>query len=159
MPNIITTTPKSLFNDYTMFYVKDVNLQTVFVGFERMIHFQRLDLLRGSQIFKDMFPDDAIIHIEVGHTGTRNECQKMCFQIMRQFGAPILNQKLQIRGRGISTPIQCIETGQMFESITDAARQMNITCSSLSNHLNDKSGYRTVKNFTFKRITGNQLKY
>jgi hypothetical protein len=48
-------------------------------------------------------------------------------------------------------PVTCLETGARFVNASDAARKLNVKQSQMSNHLNGKPGYITVKGFHFLR--------
>ena len=48
--------------------------------------------------------------------------------------------------------VKCIETGEMYKSGYAAAKAMGLSWSALSNHLNNKPGFKTVKGFTFVRV-------
>ena len=48
-------------------------------------------------------------------------------------------------------PVECVETGEVFKSIIDAARSAGCTKSSMSNHLNGR--FKTVKGKHYIRCT------
>lgn len=45
--------------------------------------------------------------------------------------------------------IKCVETGAVYESISQAARELGLTKNALCCHLKGKVGYRSVKGLTF----------
>jgi len=47
--------------------------------------------------------------------------------------------------------VQCIETGEIWETAADACRAHGLSTSALSNHLNRKPGHRTIKGRTYVR--------
>jgi hypothetical protein len=50
-------------------------------------------------------------------------------------------------------PVMCNETGQVFKSGVEAAKQMGLSASSISSHLSERRGYKTVRGYTFKFVT------
>jgi hypothetical protein len=49
-------------------------------------------------------------------------------------------------------PIMCIETGKVFESLSQAAKELGLTASTISSHMTGREGYEKVKGYTFKKI-------
>ncbi|QWY83186.1 hypothetical protein [Rhizobium phage RHph_X2_24] len=47
--------------------------------------------------------------------------------------------------------ILCIETGEIFNSISDVEKAHGISRSAMSNHLNGKTGFKSVRGRTYKR--------
>lgn len=52
-----------------------------------------------------------------------------------------------------STPVRCVDTGETFNSLVDACQTHGLTQSHLSNHLNRKPGFKTVKGKIYEKIT------
>lgn len=48
--------------------------------------------------------------------------------------------------------VQCIETGIIYNSSAEACRALDLSSSALSNHLAGRTGFKTVKGYTFTRI-------
>lgn len=68
------------------------------------------------------------------------------------YGTPPFVRKPMVGSRkGSACSIRCVQTGQVFASITEAARVMNLDPSSINKHLRGKS-YRRVGGYTFKRV-------
>lgn len=51
-----------------------------------------------------------------------------------------------------SSAVRCVETGELFKTSYEAAKTLGLTFSALSNHLNGKKGFKTVKGLTFERV-------
>lgn len=51
-----------------------------------------------------------------------------------------------------SSAVRCVETGEVFKTSYEAAKTLGLTFSALSNHLNGKKGFKTVKGLTFARV-------
>lgn len=49
--------------------------------------------------------------------------------------------------------IYCVETGKTYKSQTDAAADLNISQSALSQHLNRVPGHKSIKGLTFNYLT------
>lgn len=48
--------------------------------------------------------------------------------------------------------VKCVETGDVYKSGYAAAKALGLGWSALSNHLNNKPGFKTVKGLTFVRV-------
>ena len=67
-------------------------------------------------------------------------------QRYREFGPPV-------RGRTNTSgvAIECVETGERFRTISEAATAHGVSASALSNHLRDKPGFVSVKGKRYRR--------
>lgn len=52
-----------------------------------------------------------------------------------------------------STMIECVETGERYESVEKAAQAIGGAASAISPHLRGVAGFKTVKGYTFRRIS------
>lgn len=52
-------------------------------------------------------------------------------------------------------PVVCVETGQVYGSVNQAAQACGIACGNLSNHLRYPDVFKTVKGYKFRYYTGN----
>lgn len=52
----------------------------------------------------------------------------------------------------VGRKVRCNETGDVFETCVDACRRYGLSASALSNHLNRRKGFRTVKGKTFSYV-------
>ena len=50
------------------------------------------------------------------------------------------------------TKVQCVETGLIYESVTELSKAMNISKSSIVNHLNRPHFYPHVRGWHFVRV-------
>lgn len=53
---------------------------------------------------------------------------------------------------GNGGPIRNINEDRSFSSASEACKYYGIAASTLSNHLNNRSGYRTIRGMTFERV-------
>lgn len=74
-------------------------------------------------------------------------------KLTTQLNRPKLNQSMALTRH---CPIQCVETGQQWDSATDCVKQQGIKGSALSNHLNNKPGHRTIRGLTYRRVPLNR---
>lgn len=51
-----------------------------------------------------------------------------------------------------SSVIECVETGEKWPSVVEAARAHGLGAGNLSNHLRGSAGFNTVKGKTYRRI-------
>lgn len=51
-----------------------------------------------------------------------------------------------------STTIKCVTTGETFQSAIEVVRAHGVTQSALSNHLNNKPGFNSVKGRVYKKV-------
>lgn len=56
------------------------------------------------------------------------------------------------KGKNARIPIRCMETGEEFESIIECSRQLGLSNSSLSKHLNGDKAHSRVCGLHFERI-------
>lgn len=54
--------------------------------------------------------------------------------------------------------IKCVETGEIFETMTEAARAHNLVYSQLNSHVNRKPGHKSVKGRTYIRTMESNAK-
>lgn len=65
---------------------------------------------------------------------------------------PICNIKGVDASRYKRQKIECVNTGERYDTATEAARATGVSASNLSNHLNGKPSFKTVKGLTFRRV-------
>lgn len=150
----IESTPTALLKSSVLYYLKTPDGVTRFAGVDRLANFQSLGAARRIPAFGQMFPNDALIRIEIAHIGTHVECRNTMFYVFKMFGIPELNKSGAgyTSGAGVSVAIICEQTGEQFNSMTECALALGLSSSALSNHLNRKPGHNTVKGRTFRRV-------
>jgi len=72
--------------------------------------------------------------------------------------AKIRELELPILPKPRTTTILCVTTGETFQSAIDVVRAHGVTQSALSNHLNNKPGFNSVKNRVYKKLVPNAQK-
>lgn len=66
--------------------------------------------------------------------------------------AKIRELNLPIHPKPRSSIVYCVTTGEKFNSLTEVVRAHGVTQSALSNHLNNKPGFNTVKGKVYKKM-------
>jgi hypothetical protein len=54
---------------------------------------------------------------------------------------------------GRNARVECLETGIIYNSASEACRTLNLSQSALSNHLNGRVGYKKVRGMTFRKVS------
>lgn len=66
--------------------------------------------------------------------------------------AKIRELNLPVHPKPRSTTIHCVTTGETFQSAIEVVRAHGVTQSALSNHLNNRPGFNTVKGKVYKKM-------
>jgi hypothetical protein len=122
---------------------------SLFIGVTRMAElFQFSDARRNSEWLRYVTPDRPLITI-VHATGDYNQCSNYRRKLVIE-KKPFAN----LRGfdASMSMRVRCLEDGKIYDTVTDAARNYDASISAVSNHLNGKPGFKSVKGHTFERI-------
>lgn len=69
---------------------------------------------------------------------------------MKLHGMPALNLTQWVNRRN---PVQCVQTGVVYNSASDAAKALGINQSQLSQHLRRNPGYKTIRGMTFINVS------
>lgn len=69
---------------------------------------------------------------------------------MKEHGTPIMNKTQHINRRN---PVQCEQTGQIWQNARECATALGINQSQLSQHLRRNPGYKSVKGLTFINVS------
>lgn len=128
--------------------------QIKFVGFCALTEVLTFADARCNSRWPDIFlrPDARIIvQVESLH-GTEMEANKAHHEFMSSLPSkPICN----LKGYWVAPHRQdviCNETGERWKTVKEAAKAHNLSESALSNHLNGKTGHKTVKGRTYRRV-------
>lgn len=150
--NIVTTNLNKLAQEWAVYII--------FNGITAKIEYVGMCLL--SQLFSvpDAFANSAFAKIfSNGHPAILrvDDIFRTRTEAMKRQGILITEHqlyKIMAEGRfGRSAPIVCNETGETFPTLADAARAHGIGAGNLSNHLNHKPGFRSLRNRTYSRRT------
>jgi len=129
-----------------------------YVGECPMSGFARLeDALRNPEVvatlknpqFIEAGPVVTMLHICTSAEDAFNKRERTKLSLLPRYEWFSESRGKQKRGRK-TRPIMCVETGQEFDSATDACREYDIAPSNMSNHL---SGVlKKVRGYTFRYV-------
>jgi len=95
-------------------------------------------------------PADQIIAMRVlSIHATMGEAKQAVSGVLRDAGVPPVNRAMLMRRE----VIQCVETGETWNSAADCVRDHECNQSALSNHLAGRPGFKTVKGRKYIRIS------
>lgn len=122
--------------------IHPTNATVLYVGHCRWIDVLRMPDIRwhreGGEILHiiELYPD---------HHSARVAAQAQ----IKAAGWPAHNKTAMT---GVQKMVQCVETSEIWPSITIASRAHGISPSALSNHLNGRPGHRSVKGRHYQRV-------
>ncbi len=142
--NATTTERDMIWSVYTM---TDPTTQEIeFVGHCKLVDVLKTPDVRGIPQFNpNRFYALEVISIHKNGAEAAREASIVAAKLNR----PKLNQSMALTRH---CPIECVETGQQWQNATEVCRQQGIAQSALSNHLNNKPGYVTVRGLTYRRV-------
>lgn len=135
-----TATPDQ-YRDLNVFYTLTDSAGVVqFTGTDKLENVLQLKAARKKRGFENVFVAGQVVTTTVLQYGTQDECRAAELQWLRKNPWPALT--------GYCV---CIDTGEQFSSVTEAAHAHGISGSALYNHLNGRSGYSSVKGRTYRK--------
>lgn len=138
---------------YEMSVVIEGFWETVYIGAARMTELISIPDARRNRWILKYLPRFEECSIEVLHTcDTLADAQTIRTVLLATGPARAANIEAKPARRSTAQPIMCNQTGEEFDSISDAAAVLDIPSTSISNHLAGRYGYATVQGKTFKRI-------
>lgn len=130
---------------WAVYSLQDEN-NVVFIGNCNFTDVLKMPDVRGIPQF-DPNKQYTLQVISVHHTAA--EAKVAASKLTTQHNRPVLNQSAAMKRH---CAVKCVETGKIYYNATECANQNGIKQSALSNHLNNKPGYRTVKGNTYVRV-------
>ena len=122
-------------------------IETLFIGSARLIELYAFpDAQRNTEWLRRVTPDTQLI-VTVLYLGDKVECWNEASRLSLTEPRPICN-RLGLNMHGSSRPILC-SNGQRYETQTEAAQALGINQAQLSQHLQRKPGFKSVKGLTF----------
>lgn len=116
--------------------------QPVFVGCLKLTSLFTLSDARAALILN---PDTETIVMLLDTFDSRADAMVCQAKHLQRLG-------LTITPRSRAKAVRCVTTGETFASAQDAVNAHGLSYSALSNHLNRRAGYITVKGKTYERI-------
>lgn len=151
--NLINITTLDIINfgqKWGVYHIRDTVTQVViFVGMCQMNQLFNIPDAKNNGEFRRQFPADRSASLNVVNVfNTKTEAHNYyCVEVKHHNMYKMLATGNNMR----SVPIICNETGEQFQTIVEAARAHNIAPGHLSNHLNLKIGFKTLKKKTYRR--------
>lgn len=125
-------------------------LVLVYVGVCKLTEVYQCPDARRNNAWNTMVTDAMELHIRIiGVSPASNVCHNHRANLVREHG-PYCN----VHGHKVgdfTSIITCNETGTSYANASKCAIAEGISTSALSNHLNNKSGWKTVKGKTYRR--------
>lgn len=128
---------------WAVYSVRDAaTAKIIHIGYERLTSLFTISDTRSNP---DVKPDDTIIMIVTDICSNRGEA-------MRQHSIRLRAEGMTQRPIHRVCGVECITTGEIFSSASEVVRQHGVNQSALSNHLNNKSGFRSVKGKIYRKL-------
>lgn len=144
---------KYLLNEYAVFTIEDVIQRIHYVGYAKYSQVLAMSKPRRHPKFTTVFPADslAIINVLDTHKHLYHAQNQVCEWIKTQAGDhPMTLMTPYPAGRkGIA--VECVETGEIFETVTQAARSAGVSQGYMSKHLRgDPDSMKIANSYTFR---------
>jgi hypothetical protein len=123
-----------------------------FVGICKLTDVYKFPDAYRNNYWRDNVSENTIIEILVSFTSENLiECQRQLEVIVKQ-SRPIANIKgYRQHGKTMVTCIQGSNVGKVYNTTTEAAELNGVSQPAMSNHLNGRPGYETLRGMKFKR--------
>ena len=138
---------------WCVYHHHDANDTLVYIGVCKLTELFSLPDARQNSEWVKRFGDDEPVIIKL-----QMVCEDVVFCNNTRF-RQVQELKPVCNMIGFSYGLQrvrivCDQTGETFDSISEAARAHNLTQSALSNHVNRKRGHNSVKGRTYRKEVG-----
>lgn len=136
-------------NAHCVYQIRDASGQIIYIGTSKLKEAYDFPDARTNTEFHKL-PVEVAIEVKVLYVGEAHDCANTAYALRMQHQPPC-----NVRGRStrqMKKRIMCNETGEIFASLSDAARAHNIAASALSSHINQKRSCRTVHGRTYSRV-------
>ena len=150
----ITIAPDQMRYAWVVYLLRDAGGNLQFIGCSRLSQVFNIPDARANSYFLQIFPNGSVMNLEVLHMEpSREKARNAQWFYFRQYGKPFIQQAGRAYRGTKKQPILCDQTGEKFESISDASKAHGVAQSQLSNHLMGKSGFITVHGKTYRYST------
>jgi len=130
-------------------YSKADALNPAYMGVCRLTEVFSFPDAQANTAWREMFRDNpaSLMMIKIKYVAaTEVDCINARRAFVMQNPPPC-----NMRGRPTRSRIVCDQTGQEWKTIVEAADAIKSSPSNLSNHINRKPGFKSVKGYTFTR--------
>lgn len=144
---IINGTPSSFGKTWVCYTLRDgQTAEVMYNGHCRLTELFAMPDARANILFDECFPPDRpLLLCMVSEHPDRAHAALAA----RNLPAGRMNRADGMRRHAM---IECVETGEKWHSAMDACRAHGLPQPALSNHLNGKPGYNSVKGRTYRRV-------
>lgn len=151
--SFIVAFPHELGKLWCVYHHHDADDKIAYIGVCKLIEvFSCPDARQNSEWIKRFGGGKEALIIKIALTSVDEvQCNNARFRHVKELN-PVCNM-IGFSYFGAKVRIICNETGEEFESVSEAARVHNLTQSALSSHLNQKPGHRSVKGKTYRKQT------
>lgn len=145
----ITTNLSELPDQYVVYSLSDAE-GVKYIGVCKFVEMPVISDARSNTLFPTCFPEGKIATLEmVWSNPKKHECLIQAARLVEIY-KPIMNLKGFVHTEN-TAPITCNETGEVFQTIADVCMSHNISAGNLSQHLNHKPGFKSIKGKTYRR--------
>lgn len=143
--------PEFVKTGWCVYLIKDKENKLIFIGHCKITQVFSIPDLRAINDYKKYFDDDETYALEVlTYEENSAYAQKTLAATIKELGwTPLMKAALNKNRR---SPIRCITTGEIFNTINEAAFAHGCAASALSNHLRNRPGFVSVKGKHYERI-------
>lgn len=136
---------------WCVYSLHDREGKTQFIGYSALGTMMNVPDARKHPMFNEMIGNAGGAVLKIHKMFYTNiQARVYVNRWMSENGRPLMQQYFgNIKNR---VPIMCVETGEEFQSITEAADKHGVSKGAISNHINGDPSHRTVHGRTYKRI-------
>lgn len=145
----LLTTYKELNENYVIYNLRDAQTAAlIYVGTCKQSQVMTIPDARSNPLFASTFKENTKFILNVTHVLPDRASAMECYAAQIKFwGMPEM-----IRAHSLAKGVQCLNTGEIFASIKDAAQAHGLDQAALSRHLRGIAGHRTVKGKMYCRV-------
>lgn len=106
---------------------------------------------------EDQITQHKFLDLNGHHNDAFETMQRALDEIIRLRSHPISGDthtpSAETTQGGVGNAVRCIETGEIYDSQRQACIDLDLTQAALSQHLNRRTGYKTVRGHTFEKVS------
>lgn len=139
-------------NPFVVYTLHDRAGAIQFIGISKFTSVLATPDARANPLFNSVFPQGSVMTIKIIMSfQKKTEAQNYLFKWMQsQTERPFMMKYGARMAR--SKPVRCIETGELYPSVSEASRLHGITQPFMSNHLRRRTGFERVRGKTFEWV-------
>lgn len=148
--------PSQFANSWAVYAMYDKSGEKLlYLGVERLSQLFTLSNARANPFFSELFKDDEkFVFMLTDVMPNKVAAMNRYSEHIRRVGMPDA-----IKRHTLHKAVECLNTGEIFETLTACAIAHGINQGALSKHLRNAVGYRTLKGKTYRRTTAQAERY